>query len=329
MSLASEVREIAERAERQRAGSLAALGAELRRRDPAVVVTCARGSSDHAATYGKYLLETRGDQLVASIGPSIASRYHRRPRAFRDAVLIVISQSGASPDLLELATTAREGGAFVVGITNSPSAPLVALCHELVPIDAGEEHAIAATKTFVLSAYALLRLAAAWSGDAELVGAVDRAPDVFGEALALDWQAPLVDTFGEATNGFVVGRGLGLGIAAELALKLKETCRLHAEAFSTAEVLHGPVALVKTGFPVLALHQRDETGEDVVQTVAKLRGYGARVLSTLELPGALEDPILTPLCHAIATYQALPAIAAMRGVDADRPAHLVKVTETR
>jgi glucosamine--fructose-6-phosphate aminotransferase (isomerizing) len=314
--------------------AFAALGARLRSQPPTFVATCARGSSDHAATYGAYVLSAFLGRPVASIGPSMVSIYGRQPQGMRGALVLAVSQSGQSPDVIQLVTAARAAGAFVVGLVNDVTSPLALACEQVIGLGAHPEHAVAATKSFLASAVALLQLAAEWSGDAGLADAVARAPDALDAAAALDWGpalAPLVTV----SSMYIVGRGLGLGPAHELALKLKETCRLHAEAFSTAEILHGPIALVGPRFPVIALGQDDASAPGLREAIGKLVALGADVLSTIDAPGAVRapavrvPPVLEPLCAVQSFYLALPALAAARGFDADAPPHLRKVTETR
>ena len=322
--LAREAREAAEGARRQLAtcGSVfAELGQRLRTNPPRLVVTCARGSSDHAATYGKYVIETTARTVVASVGPSVASMYHRVPVGLDGALFIAVSQSGRSPDLVELTEAARKAGALTVGFINADGSPLASACEVVVPLCAGEEKAVAATKSFLLAGLAFLQLAAHWTDDAALHDVVARAPEAF-EAAAQPW--PLTQLAG-AQSAFVVGRGLGLGCAQEVALKLKETCRLHAEAFSSAEVLHGPMALVRDGFPVVGIVQDDETAPSTRELFAQLAALGA----TVHLHAAHEPAQLSPLCQVLGFYLGLPALAAARGLDADAPAYLKKVTETR
>ncbi|MDB4961175.1 MAG: iron dicitrate transport regulator FecR [Myxococcales bacterium] len=305
------------------------LAHRLRASPPTVIVTCARGSSDHAATYGKYLLETTVGRVVASVGPSIASTYRRIP-VLEGALFIAVSQSGRSPDLLALTAAARAGGALVVGMVNDDTSPLAARCDLVLPLCAGEERAVAATKSFLLTGIAFLQLAAAWTNDAELRAAVEASPAALAAAAALDWSSAL-SGLATASSLYVIGRGVGLGAAYEIALKLKETCRLHAEAFSAAEVLHGPVALVGPGFPVLALAQDDETLVGTRDAIAQLAQLGATVRSTLDgsLPTVPGIPaVLAPLCQVQSFDLAVPQLAAARGLDPDAPPHLRKVTET-
>jgi glucosamine--fructose-6-phosphate aminotransferase (isomerizing) len=315
----------------------AELGDRLRRRPPRFVVTCARGSSDHAASYGKYLIETELGRAVASVGPSIASVYQCSARGaleLRDCLFVTVSQSGRSPDLLRLTEAARAGGALVVGFINDERAPLVERCDVALPLCAGPETSVAATKSFLLSGLAFLQLVAHWTADPALAGAVAALPGALDAASRLDWWPALAPLAG-ATSLYVLGRGPGLGAALEIALKLKETCRLHAEAFSTAEVLHGPLALIDRGFPVLVVGQRDGSAPATREVVARLVELGASVRSTLEVPGAelvptlpAEPPVIAPLCQVQSFYLAVHRLAAARALDPDAPAHLRKVTET-
>lgn len=331
---AAEAPDACERAITQNADAIAALVERLRQHPPSMVATCARGSSDHAATYGAYLLASSLGTPVASIGPSMVSIYGRAPAGLRGALVLVVSQSGRSPDVVQLAIAARAAGALVVGLVNDVSSPLAAICEVVLPLGAGAETSVAATKTFLVAATCLLQLAATWSRDPALADAVIQAPVALRAAAALDWR-PALARFAGGHSLYVVGRGVGLGPTQELALKLKETCRLHAEAFSTAEILHGPIALVEPGFPILAIGQDDATGPTTRDVIAKLVAIGADVSSTLDvagthaLPTVAAPPLLAPLCAVQSCYLALPALARARGLDADAPPHLRKVTQTR
>ena len=322
--LADEAAEAADgaRTQLERCGPVfAELGRRLRANPPRLVVTCARGSSDHAATYGKYVVETAARTVVASVGPSVASMYHRAPQGLDGALFIAVSQSGRSPDLVELTEATRKAGALVVGFINVETSPLASACDLVIPICAGEERAVAATKSFLLSSLAFLQLAAHWTDDAVLRDTIASAPDAFAAATGNPWQLTQLAT---AESLYVVGRGVGLGPAHEVALKLKETCRLHAEAFSTAEVLHGPLALVRPGFPVIAITQDDLTAPSTKSVLDRLSALGATCYSKV----VHERAHLDPLCQVLSFYMGLPALAAARGLDADLPAHLRKVTET-
>jgi glucosamine--fructose-6-phosphate aminotransferase (isomerizing) len=330
---AAEAADAVMRQEQSRA-ELQRIGAALRVRSPPVVITCARGSSDHAATFAKYAIETRIGVPVASAAPSVASVYASRLHA-EGAVCLAISQSGRSPDLLATVSSLKAAGACVVALVNEMDSPLADMADELFGLAAGTEHSIAATKTFIASLAAIARVVADWSDDDALRRDLAQLPTLLRQAWELDWSA-LVDGLEGASDLYVLGRGVGFGVAQEAALKLKETSQLHAEAFSTAELRHGPMALVGDGFPVLVFSQSDETGSDVGETAAALSERGARVfLAGARAPGAMtlptisSAPLLEPILQVQSFYRAANALAVARGLDPDRPPHLAKVTETR
>jgi glucosamine--fructose-6-phosphate aminotransferase (isomerizing) len=309
------------------------LGATLRALAPRAVVTAARGSSDHAATYGKYLIETRVGVLTASAAPSVASVY-RAPQDLRECVFLAISQSGASPDILASVDAARRDGARVVALVNDEDSPLARAAHDCIPLCAGREESVAATKSYIASLTALAHLVAAWSDDAALMESLLHLPAYLEAAWQLPWERgvePLVD----ASHLFVIGRGVGLGIAQEAALKCKETCGLHAESFSAAEVRHGPQALLRADFPALVLAQDDETRPGIEDIARELAGRGVKVLCAgVDVPGAVTLPTLAahtalqPILMVQAFYRLANALAIARGQDPDHPPHLRKVTRT-
>jgi glucosamine--fructose-6-phosphate aminotransferase (isomerizing) len=301
-------------------------------RPPPFIVTCARGSSDHAATYGKYLFETKIGIPVASAALSIASVFDT-PMHAEGALCLAISQSGRSPDLLASATAYKDAGAFVVALVNDEESPLAALAHEILPLCAGPERSVAATKSYIASLAAQAGLAAAWAGDDTLAGRLADLPSAMAQAFALDWSSALPPLLG-ARNLFVLGRGYGFGVAQEAALKFKETCGLHAEAFSAAEVRHGPMAIVGRGFPLLGFVTSDASGDDVRAAAAQFAERGAVALLADatgggRLPAIAADPVLEPILMVQSFYRFVNALAVARGIDPDAPPHLKKVTETR
>jgi glucosamine--fructose-6-phosphate aminotransferase (isomerizing) len=309
--------------------AFAALGALLRARRPRFAVTCARGSSDHASLYGKHLIEATLGLPVASVGPSIASVYGRR-LALADSVFFAVSQSGRSPDLLRLTESARAAGATVVGLVNDLDSPLPALCEVVLPLHAGPERSVAATKSCLAAMAGFLRLVAEWSGEARLLRDVAGLPAALTAAAGCDWLPGLADLAG-ASSLYIVGRGPGFAAAQEMALKAKEAARLHAEAFSAAEVAHGPMALVGPGFPVLVLTQDDAALPQTLEVAARMTGLGAAVRLAgpgQVLPLKTLPPETAPLAALLAFYLAIEQIARRRGLDPDRPPHLRKVTET-
>jgi len=315
------------------AAHVAQLAERLRRAPPRAVVTCARGSSDHAATFARYLIETRLGLLTASAAPSVSSVYEAAPD-FADTVMLAISQSGASPDLLAVVSRARAAGARIVALINAIDSPLAQLADELLPLHAGSEQSIAATKSYIASLAATVQLVAAWAGDAALAEALQQAPEQLADAWQCDWSVA-VARLTSARNLYVIGRGLGLGVAQEAALKFKETCGLHAEALSAAELRHGPMALVRAGFPLLLFTQNDESRPGVTQLAAELAAQGAEVLlagahvaRATELPTEGAHPVIEPLLFAQSFYRMANALSLARGLDPDAPPHLRKVTET-
>lgn len=315
------------------AAQLAALGQALRARSPRAVVTCARGSSDHAATFAKYLIETQTRLITSSAAPSMSSVYDAATD-LRDVVFIAISQSGKSPDLLAAARSARECGALVVALCNTADAPLNEVAHHAIALHAGKETSVAATKSFIASLSALVQLVAEWKQNAELGDALQAAPAQLALSWSLDWSNAL-ETLRGARNLFVIGRGYGLGIAQEAALKFKETCGLHAEAFSAAEVQHGPMALVGRGFPILAFSQSDDTRDSVERMEREFVARGAHVLAaggnaagTTVLRTISAHPVIEPMLMIQSFYGMAATLAFARGFDPDVPPHLRKVTET-
>lgn len=296
-------------------------------------MTLGRGSSDHAATFAKYLIETRLGIPTASAAPSVASLYGAPAHA--EAMLcLAISQSGRSPDLLASVGATKQGGAEALVLVNDAESPLAAMADHLLPLHAGAERSVAATKSFIASLAAVASLVAAWIEDAELDEALAASPAHLSEAWAADW-SPLVARLTEARGLYVVGRGLGLGVAQEAALKLKETCGLHAEAFSAAELRHGPMALVGPDFPLLVFRQSDETEDSVDELVREVTAHGADVLvagdapaGAIPLPTARQHPAIEPMLQIQSFYRGAVALSVARGLDPDRPPHLAKVTET-
>jgi len=324
---------VARQLERNDAG-VRELAAKLREDPPPFVVTCARGSSDHAATYAKYVIEIQTGCVTASASPSVESIY-AVPLKLQGALYLVISQSGASPDLLRSAEAARDAGAHVVALVNAENSPLAALAETVIPLQAGPEKSVAATKSFIGSLTAVLHLTAHWRRDTELLGALHKLPEQLRRAFALDW-SPLVDGLRDMRDLFVLGRGYGLAAAQEAALKLKETCALHAEAFSSAEVRHGPMELVGPRLPVLLFAQQDHALAGVLATADDFRRRGADVWTAAPLATghnalpiiATEHAMCAPSLAIQSFYRAVNALAIARGRDPDHPPHLAKVTET-
>ena len=321
---------VVERQLRANQRTLAELAARLRRDPPPVVVTCARGSSDHAATYGKYVVETLLGVPVASAAPSVASIYDSPVQA-RGALVLAISQSGRSPDLLATVEAYRAAGAHVVALVNDAESPLAEIADTLLPLHAGPELAVAATKSCIAAMAGLAAISAAWSGDKAFGDALSGLPQMLDDALALDWSAA-ADVLRPARQMFVLGRGYSFGIAQEAALKLKETCAIQAEPFSSAEVRHGPMRVIDHGFPVLAFATSDAAGADVASTAREFGQWGAVPLVAGQdgaLPIVSGHPALEPIAMLTSFYGLAEQLSLELGMNPDAPPGLAKVTRTR
>jgi glucosamine--fructose-6-phosphate aminotransferase (isomerizing) len=312
----------------------AALGADLRQHLPAGLLTVARGSSDHAAQYMAYLVMARLGRLVTSLPMSLVTLYQSRIDC-EGLVSLAFSQSGQSPDLVAPTKFFRAGGARTVAFVNADSSPLADAAGYVFPLHAGPELSVAATKSYIAQLVAGARVVAAWSGDDDLQAALQQLPAALEQAAAQRWDIA-VEVLKNADRLFVIGRGLGLPIAMEAALKFKETCGIQAEAFSGAEVKHGPMALVEEGYPMLLFAPRGPAQAGLLALADEMRGRGARVLlaAPLGTPG-VELPLsctgnedLDPIAIVQSFYPMVEALARARGLNPDQPRHLAKVTKT-
>ena len=332
----AEAGEAADCVRRLLAGSeepLAAIGERLQRRPPRAVLTCARGSSDHAATFAKYLIETRLGVPTASMAPSVASTYGATLHA-EEMLCLAVSQSGRSPDLIATVRAAKQGGATTLALINDPASPLASEADLVLPLHASPELSVAATKSFIASLVAMVALVAAWADDTLLKRELKDLPERLDAAWGLNWQ-PLVERLRQVRGLYVIGRGMGLGVAQEAALKFKETSGIHAEAFSAAEVRHGPIALIGADFPLLVFRQPDETEDSIDSLVGEVTARGSAVLvagvapaGATSLPTVAADSVLAPILQIQSFYRAINALALARGCDPDNPPHLRKVTRT-
>jgi glucosamine--fructose-6-phosphate aminotransferase (isomerizing) len=271
--------------------------------------------------------------LTSSAAPSVASVYAARTD-LNGVLVLVISQSGSSPDLLRSVEAARKGGACTVALVNALDSPLAGLAEHTLPLHAGPELSVAATKSFLASLSAVAQLVASWAEDQELLGQIAQLPEQMQRAWQLDWSAA-EGRLREAGSLYVLARGYGLAIAQESALKFKETCGLHAEAISAAEVRHGPMALVQPGFRTLVYGQDDETrpgveavAQDLLRRGSLLTVAGLRCEGAVELPTLPSHPALAPLLLGQSFYRLANGLSVARGFDPDHPPHLAKVTET-
>jgi glucosamine--fructose-6-phosphate aminotransferase (isomerizing) len=337
--MAAEIKEAGAVVRRQlaaNAASTAELAADLRARKPPFVATVARGSSDHAALYVKHLVELRLALACASLPPSTASLYHA-PLKLEGAVAIAISQSGRSPDIVAMQRTAKDQGALTIAFVNDEASPLARGADAPLGLHAGLERSVAATKSMIAALVAGASLVAHWSEDNELQAALNELPSVLDSSCGAPPATEATETLAQASSLFVVGRGATHAVAAEAALKLKETSAIHAEAFSSAEVLHGPAGVIGPGFPVLAFAPADAARPGFFDTLDRLAAFGAAPLivdiephprwpTMVALDGG--HPLLTPIVALHAFYRVAEATARRRGRDPDQPPHLKKVTKT-
>jgi glucosamine--fructose-6-phosphate aminotransferase (isomerizing) len=313
----------------------AALGNDLRADAPRSLLTIARGSSDHAAHYMAYLTMARLGRLVTSLPMSLVTLY--QSRLLREGLLsLAFSQSGQSEDLVVPTRFFRAGGARTVAFVNDTASPLAQAAQWVFDLHAGSERSVAATKSHIAQLVAGARLVAEWQDDQALRLALGALPADLQRASEQDWRSG-VDAFADVDRLLVVSRGLGLAVAMEAALKFKEACGIQAEAFSGAELRHGPMALVEEGYPLLVFAVRGPAQPGLLALAEDMRKRGARVLlaasrgtAHADLPLATSDAEdLDPILAIQSFYPLVDALARARGRDPDAPRHLAKITVTR
>ena len=310
------------------------LAARLRDNPPSASVTIGRGTSDHAAGYLAYLMMSRYGHIVTSLPMSLFTLYHA-PLAARGMFAVAISQSGRSPDLIEPIDAFRKAGATTLALVNVVDSPLAQAAEWVLPLHAGPEKSVAATKSSICSLVATARLAGHWSQDTTLLRSILDLPAQLEAACKQDW-SQAIPVLRDAERIMVIGRGTGMAIAQEAALKFKETCGIQAEAFSAAEVKHGPMALVGDGYPMLVFAPRGPAQAGLLGLATEMRGRGARVL--LIAPEDITERDLTmstastedldPIAALQSFYLMVDQLAHARGFDPDHPRHLNKVTST-
>jgi glucosamine--fructose-6-phosphate aminotransferase (isomerizing) len=332
-AMAREIREIPTTAERLLAEreSIITVANRMRQADPRVIVISGRGSSGNAGTLLRYLFEARAGLLVSTSAPSVMTTYGQSID-MRNAVFIVISQSGRSPDLVMGAQSARKNGALTIAIVNDLTSPLGLACELTLPMGAGLERSVAATKSVVLSMVTSVQLVASLTSDDELNEKIKRLPQRFSDALACDWSL-WSSSLAAARAAFVVGRGFGLGPAREIGLKVTETMRLPTLSYSAAEVMHGPLACASAEIPFLVLRQNDGSSAMVDALIAELRVRKLNVFSAGDPTGVLpwignDDPICDAITMLLPAYATIEQAARARGFDPDNPPNLSKITET-
>ncbi|MGQ7243600.1 SIS domain-containing protein [Salinicola sp. V024] len=314
--------------------AMAEFGKALRAADLHGALTVARGSSDHAAAYFAYLGMKHLGLPMASVPPSLTT-VADTPWRVRGQLTVAISQSGASPDLVATQKALAAGGARSVALVNTPDSPLGRVSEREIALHAGVEKSVAATKSYLATLAACAHLIGAWAEDEALLAALEALPPKLEAAAQQEWQQA-VDALVDVDRLLVIGRGVGLAIAQEVALKFKETCAIQAEPFSAAEVRHGPMALIEPGYPVLVLAPPGPDQAGLLELAEWLESIGAKVLLAaddsvparqLPLIDAGHDD-LQPLSVVQSFYVMAARLAVARGGDPDRPRHLQKVTRT-
>lgn len=308
----------------------------IKAQNPVFAGTIARGSSDHAASYAKYMMEINLGLVTASIAPSVYTNYKAKMNT-QNALVLGVSQSGKSPDLVQ-SFSALDTSAISVALVNVEDSPLAHAAKFVIPLHADEEKAVAATKSYITALTAVAQFIALSTQDQDLLNALEQLPAHLERAAEQDW-AYAIDALKSAQDAYVIGRGYGYPIAQEAALKFKETACIHSEPFSSAEVLHGPFALIKPNFPVLVFAQNDQTGKATVELAERMTKMGANVM--LAMPGLRDaqvskvlpmgeslHPMLDPILNIQAFYMMAAKLAVARGLNPDQPANLNKVTET-
>jgi glucosamine--fructose-6-phosphate aminotransferase (isomerizing) len=319
------------------AGDVAEL---LRRADVRYLVIAARGSSDNAARYAQYLLGRASRVPVMLATPSLYTIYEQPPR-LDGAVVIGISQSGASPDVVSVLAEARRQGRPAIALTNRPGSPLGREADVVLALEAGEERAVAATKTYVNSLGAMAMLFAALDGDAARAE-LARVPQRLSEQIELSATTmPALDEYADARGATIVGRGINSGTAGEVALKIRELSGLVVEAYSPADLMHGPIAAIDEGWPVVRVAPTGPARASVDEIVPELVGRGARMIAISDAPDTLEQsqtrlPLvggvpewLSPFTAVVPGQMMAMRLARLRGLDVDAPVGLQKVTLTR
>jgi glucosamine--fructose-6-phosphate aminotransferase (isomerizing) len=323
---------------RENADQVLALAAQLKGATPTHVVTVARGSSDHAAGFFSHMVMSRLGLWCTSLPLSMLT-LESAPLLAAGVAAFAFSQSGRSPDLLSSMNALRSRGAQTFAFLNAIDAPLGQSAEHVIALHAGAESSVAATKSFVAQCVAAAHLTANWLGDQTLLRAIQHLPNTLEQSLSASWEENL-DVFTRTQRMYVIGRGAGLAIAQEIALKLKETCSIQAAAYSGAELKHGPITIVEAGYPVLVLALRGPTQSGLISLAHELHALGADVRLVVPDDARIAAPFPV-LSFPAAPHAALDGISAVtrfylfgeaaaraRGLDPDVPRNLRKVTMT-
>jgi glutamine---fructose-6-phosphate transaminase (isomerizing) len=309
--------------------------------DVRYVLIASRGSSSNVARYAQYILGRANRVPVMFATPSLYTIYEQPPRL--DGALVVgVSQSGASPDVRAVIAEARRQGRPTVALTNDAGSPLALEAEMVLPLEAGTERAVAATKTYVNSLGAVAMLYTAISGDEAAHDELARIPAMLEEQIELSFEtAPVLSAYRDIVGATVVGRGVNYGTAFEIALKIRELSGLVVEAYSPADLMHGPIAAIRPGWPVILVAPTGPAQESVAEVVPALAERHARLLAVTdsrELLDLADTPLqmvagvpewLSPLLSVVPGQVTAMRLAQLRGLDIDNPTGLRKITLTR
>ena len=293
--------------------------------NPSSVMFVGRGSSDHAGSFAKYLIEIEINIPTFSAAPSVATIYGKQIK-LNNTLVIIISQSGRSPDILEQARQAKQSGGLCIAFVNDEHSPLSEIVDYVIPLSVGEEKSVAATKSYLATLSAILQLVAFWKNDLDLIKAINDIPQAL--TLAVNSEQQLTKEYlNKVTNLVVLGRGLGFAISKEIALKLKEVCAIHAESFSSAEFLHGPVTLVQSQLKIINIQVNDESQNAHKAQMEDIKNRGAEICVLHQVTKSLH-PRIAALAVLQRFYLDIEKVAIDSGLNPDEPIGLKKVTKT-
>jgi len=305
--------------------SAALIAARIRERGATGFTIAARGSSDHAALYAKYLFGARNRALVALAAPSLFTHYASPPHLIGQCV-IGISQSGESPDVIAVLEEGRRQACVTVAITNVADSRLARTAELVLELDAGPEVSVPASKTYTASVLSMALISQALDPDAGFSAGLEKVPSAIDQALAREDELDALVHPLMGPRAVVLGRGFNFSTAEEIALKLSETSYVLARAWSVADFEHGPIAIAEAGLPVLIVDGGGLVAEDLDSVRTRLEDKGAHVLHLRDSSGLPEE--LTPLPLAVLGQLIAHDVAVARGIDPDQPRTIQKVTRT-
>lgn len=345
MSLHSEILEQPERIKSllgSQKKTVERIAAAIQTRDVSFVFLAARGTSDNAGRYANYLLGAMNGLPLALATPSLFTFYNRPPK-LKNALVIGISQSGTSPDIVSVLEEGKKQGCLTLAITNDPSSPLAVASDYVLNIQAGDERAVAATKTYTTELMSIAMLSAALGGDKSRWGELGRVSGWMRSVLKLDaFIAQAAQRYRYIDQTVVLGRGFNYATAFEWALKLKELTYINAEPYSSADFAHGPIAMVESGYPVFAVAPKGKVFDSMLQMLRRLReemsaelvviSNDRKALSLAQVPLSIPADIpewLTPLVGILPAQLFAHHLTAAKGYDTEQPRTIHKVTRTR